>query len=74
MGAIAMEALLRRDEIEPQARLALFGEMAKYFRGLVAYPPEVVEQLSDEQYVRNVVEVLYGSGIALKSEAAKGGR
>jgi uncharacterized RDD family membrane protein YckC len=74
MGAIAMEALLRRDEIEPQARLALFGEMAGYFRGLVAYPPEVVEQLSDEQYVRNVVEVLYGGGIAPKSVAATGGR
>jgi uncharacterized RDD family membrane protein YckC len=59
MGAIALEALLRRDEIEPEARLALFREMAERFRGLVAYPPEVVEQLSDEQYVRNVVEILY---------------
>jgi len=59
MGSIALEALLRRDEIEPLARLALFGEMAEYFRGLVEYPAEVVEQLSDEQYVRNVVEVLF---------------
>jgi uncharacterized RDD family membrane protein YckC len=58
-GAIAMEALLRRDEIEPAARLALFREIAERFRGLVAYPPEVVEQISDEQYVRNVVEILY---------------
>jgi len=58
-GTIAMEALLRRDEIEPDARLALFREIAERFRGLVAYPPEVVEQLSDEQYVRNVVEILY---------------
>jgi uncharacterized RDD family membrane protein YckC len=60
LGAIALEALLRRGEIEPQARLALFGEMADHFRGLVEYPAEVVEQLSDEQYVRNVVEILYG--------------
>jgi uncharacterized RDD family membrane protein YckC len=59
MGAIALEALLRRDEIEPRARLALFGEMAGYFRELVAYPPDAVEQLSDEQYVRNVVEILF---------------
>jgi hypothetical protein len=59
MGSLALEALLRRDEIEPRARLALFGEMAEYFRGLVAFPPEVVDQLSDEQYVRNVVEILY---------------
>jgi hypothetical protein len=61
MGSIALEALLRRDEIEPEARLALFGEMAGHLRGLVEYPPEVVEQLSDEQYVRNVVEVLFRS-------------
>jgi len=60
LGAIALEALLRRGEIEPRARLALFGEMADHFRGLVEYPAEVVEQLSDEQYVRNVVEILYG--------------
>jgi uncharacterized RDD family membrane protein YckC len=59
MGAIALEALLRRDEIEPKARLTLFSEMAEYFRGVVEYPAEVVEQLSDEQYVRNVVEVLF---------------
>jgi len=61
MGAIALEALLRRDEMEPEARLELFGEMAEHFRRLVEYPAEVVEQLSDEQYVRNVVEVLFRS-------------
>jgi uncharacterized RDD family membrane protein YckC len=60
LGAIALEALLRRDEIEPQDRLALFGEMAAHFRGLVEYPADVAEQLSDEQYVRNVVEIVYG--------------
>jgi uncharacterized RDD family membrane protein YckC len=59
MGTMALEALLRRDEIDPKSRLALFGEMAEYFRSLVAYPAEIVEQLSDEQYVRNVVEILF---------------
>ncbi len=61
MGSIALEALLRRDEMEPKARLALFEDMAGHFRGLVEYPAEVVEQLSDEQYVRNVVEILFRS-------------
>ncbi len=60
LGAIALEALLRRGEIEAQARLALFGDLAEHFRSVVEYPAEVVEQLSDEQYVRNVVEVVYG--------------
>src|SRR5580692_4244673 len=70
MGSIALEALLRRDEIDPQARLALFGDMAKYFRGLVEYPAEVVEQLSDEQYVRNVVEILFKREVASSQQAA----
>jgi uncharacterized RDD family membrane protein YckC len=61
MGAIALEALLRRDEIAPEERLKLFSEMADYFRALVVYPPEVVEQLSDEQYVRNALEVVASS-------------
>jgi hypothetical protein len=62
LGAIALEALLRREEIEPEARLTLFGEMARHFRGVVEYPAEVVEQISDEQYVRDVVEILFGGG------------
>jgi hypothetical protein len=68
MGSLALEALLRRDEMEPGARLELFGEMAGYFRGLVEYPPEVVEQMSDEQYVRNVVEILFRSQEVARSQ------
>jgi uncharacterized RDD family membrane protein YckC len=59
VARLAFEAVLRRSELEPGPRLTLFRELADYFRGLVAYPAEVVEQLSDEQYVRNVVEVLF---------------
>lgn len=58
-AAVALEALLRRDSLDPQARLQLFADLAQHFRELVEFPPEAVEQLSDEQYVRNVVEILY---------------
>ena len=58
-AAIALEALLRRDEIQPASRLELFSDLAHHFRSLVAFPPEAIEQLSDEQYVRNVVAILY---------------
>jgi uncharacterized RDD family membrane protein YckC len=71
VGSIALEALLRRDEIEPGARLKLFGEMAEYFRGVVEYPPEVVEQLSDEQYVRNAVEVLFRAGREIEGASSQ---
>jgi uncharacterized RDD family membrane protein YckC len=56
---IALEALLRREDLEPSARLEVFGALAGYFRALVPYPPEVVEHISDEQYTRNVAEILY---------------
>ncbi len=59
IAQIALDALLRRDRLDPAARLAIFGELAAYFRALVPYPPDLVEQLADEQYVRNVVEILY---------------
>jgi uncharacterized RDD family membrane protein YckC len=58
-AAVALEALLRRDELEPAARLQLFAGLAGHFRALVAFPLEAIEQLSDEQYLRNVVEILY---------------
>jgi uncharacterized RDD family membrane protein YckC len=58
-GAVALEALLRRDSLDPHARLLLFASLALNFRELVEFPPEAIEQLSDEQYVRNVVEILY---------------
>lgn len=59
VARIALEALIRRDQLDPAARLALFAQLADYFRALVPYPPEIVEQLADEQYVRDVVELLY---------------
>jgi len=58
-AAVALEALLRRDEFEPGARLQLFADLADHFRSLVAFPAEATEQLSDEQYVRNAVAILY---------------
>ncbi|MEO7794922.1 MAG: RDD family protein [Thermoanaerobaculia bacterium] len=56
---LALRALLRREELAPAARVALFAELAAHFRLRVPYPPETVDSLTDEQYVRNVVDVLF---------------
>ena len=58
-AGIGLEALTRRDELDAPARIILFGEVADHYRGLVEFPPEATEQISDEQYVRNVVEILF---------------
>ena len=56
---LALQALVRRDELEPQARVELFAELAARYRSLVEFPPEITDGLSPEQYVRNVVDILF---------------
>jgi uncharacterized RDD family membrane protein YckC len=58
-AALALQALRRRDGLLPNARVALFAAIAEHFRELVAFPQSVSEGLSDEQYVRNVVAVVF---------------
>lgn len=58
-AAIALQAVLRRDLLEPQARVELFEELAAHFRAKVPFPTEATEGVADEQYVRNVVDALY---------------
>ncbi|MBU6409714.1 MAG: RDD family protein [Verrucomicrobia bacterium] len=56
---IALQSLLRRDEFDPVARVELFGDLAAHFRAKVEFPPEATDGVADEQYIRNVVDVLY---------------
>jgi uncharacterized RDD family membrane protein YckC len=58
-AGIALNALLRRDEFEPRARVELFDRLTAYFQELVEFPPEAVESMTSEQYVRNVIEILF---------------
>jgi len=60
--AIAVRAVSRRDGYDPLARIELFGELAEYFQGLVQFPEAAREGLTDEQYVRSVLRVIYGGG------------
>ena len=39
--------------------MTLFAELADHFKGVVTFPPEAVEAMPDEQYVRNVVDILF---------------
>lgn len=57
----ALQAIGRRDQLEAEARVALFGDLAGHFRSLTPLPPETGEGISDEQFVRNVVEVVFAA-------------
>ncbi len=62
-AAVALQALMRRNELAPEARVALFEEIAGLFKSKVSFPAEAVEGVSNEQYVRNVVDVLFKSTV-----------
>ncbi len=56
---IALQSLLRRNEFDPVARLELFAQTASHVKAIVEFPQEATDGVSDEQYVRNVVDVLF---------------
>jgi uncharacterized RDD family membrane protein YckC len=68
-AALALQALLRRDRFEPVARVELFAEIAAHFRAKVQFPPEATDGITDEQYLRNVVDVIFRA--ASTREAAR---
>lgn len=58
LAAVAYEAVLRRDEIDPIARIELFGQIAKDLRTVVQFPNELTEGMTDEQYVRAALDAV----------------
>lgn len=57
--AAAVRAVSHRDQYDPAARVELFRLLAAHFRTLAPFPPEALEGLSDEEYIRSVLRVVY---------------
>jgi uncharacterized RDD family membrane protein YckC len=55
---IALQALLRRNELDPPSRVELFAQIAAHFKKIVAFPQETIDGITEEQFVRNVVDAL----------------
>jgi uncharacterized RDD family membrane protein YckC len=56
---LALRAIAGRERYSPLARVELFRDLALYFQSLVKFPGQAVESLTDEQYVRSVLRVIY---------------
>ncbi len=56
---LVLDAVIRRSELDPEARLELFSKLADHFREIAEFPDEITIGLSDEQYVRNVAATLF---------------
>ena len=60
-AGLALQALLRRDRLEDDARLKIFAEIRRHMEQVVRFPSEITDGVSDERYVRNVVDLLFRS-------------
>lgn len=58
-AALALESLRRAKRLDDAARIELFDDLAAHFQSIVEFPPEATEMIGSEQYIRNVVDVIY---------------
>jgi len=62
LAGLIQDALRRRNELAPYARREIYRELATYLQSEIApFPDELVEMLSDEQYLTNAAGVLLAS-------------
>lgn len=57
-AALLVEALSRRDQLEPAARVTVYRDLADHFRAKTRFPAETLETLSDEAFLRNCLDTL----------------
>lgn len=58
-AGVLLRALLRRDMPDHEQRLALFRALREHLEPIAPFPDAVTDGISDEQYVRNVVDILF---------------
>jgi uncharacterized RDD family membrane protein YckC len=58
-AALALDSVRRARSLDNEERIRLFEDLAAYFQSIVEFPPEAREMIGAEQYVRNVVDVIY---------------
>jgi uncharacterized RDD family membrane protein YckC len=61
LAGLIQDALRRRNELAPYARREIYRALVSYLQAEIAsFPDELVEMLSDEQYLINAAGVLFG--------------
>lgn len=61
LASLIQDALRRRNELAPYARREIYRELAAYVQNEISpFPDELVEMISDEQYLTNAAGMLFG--------------
>ena len=68
-AAIAVQALLRREQLDPAKRIALYRSLAEHFKDLASFPESVTQGLTDEQYLRNVADTVFRQRLSKRDKA-----
>ncbi len=71
VARIALQSLMRRDELDAQARVEVFESIAAHLRTLAVFPEEATFALTDEQYVRNAVDSIFRTQQGQESSTRK---
>lgn len=58
-AALLIRSLLRRDSLDPAARVAYFAELAEHFRGKTKLPEAATQGVPDEQLARNLADAIF---------------
>jgi len=72
LAGLIQDALRPRNELAPYARREIYRELAKYLQCEISpFPDELVERLSDEQYLINASGVLFGRSTPVARQGLK---
>jgi hypothetical protein len=72
LASLIQDALRRRNELAPYARREIYRDLAAYLQIEVSqFPDELIERLSDEQYLINASGILFGSDARFPASAKK---
>lgn len=69
--ALVVQALLRRSELEPKDRVAFYADLVAWLQQQVPFPDAAVHGITDEQYLRNVLDSLYRRTLSARATAAE---
>ena len=58
-AALIFDFLQRRDNFNDDVRIDLCAQLANYFKALVEFPHEALENISNERYLRNLADIVY---------------
>jgi len=56
---LLLEALGRRNQLNPGDRYHVYAELAGYFKQKVKFPETALDGMSDEKFLKNITDILY---------------